>query len=75
MRLFLAFLILGAGALIQGWMLRRQELRGELWAMGALTAAALAAFTIYELRPELLRYPMVLMRQVFTPVGDWILGR
>lgn len=75
MRLFFAVLVLVASGALQGWMLRRRHQRGELWAMSALTAAALTAFALYELRAEWLQYPMFLMRQVFTPIGDWILGR
>lgn len=75
MRILLAVLILGGGAAVEGWILYRRRQTGELWAMLTLTAAALAAFVVYQLRPELLQYPMFLMRRVFTPIGDWIVGR
>lgn len=75
MRLLIAMLILGGAAVIHGRALSRRGERGELWAMVVLTGLALAAFVIYELHPELLRSIMVGMRRVFTPVGDWILGK
>ena len=75
MTLLAAAVILGSAAVIQGRILNRRGLRGELWAMWVLTVLALVCFVIYEMRPELLQYPMQVMRRVFTPVGDWILGR
>lgn len=75
MRLLVALLVLGASAVVQGRRLSRQGQRGELWAMAVLTALTASAFVVYEVRPELLQAPMTVMRRVFTPVGDWILGR
>lgn len=74
MRFLFALIILGGSAALQAPGLRRRGRTGELWAMVAMTALTLALFAVYEFRPELLRSPMVLLRQVFTPVGDWILG-
>lgn len=75
MRLLVALLFLGGSAALQGRILSRRGQRGELWAMAVLTAITAAAFVVYEVRPQLLQSLMTGMRHVFTPVGDWILGR
>ncbi|OUM99874.1 MAG: hypothetical protein BAA04_07250 [Firmicutes bacterium ZCTH02-B6] len=74
MRFLIALLILGANALIQWPTLSRRGQKGELWAMLVLTALTLGLFALCEFRPDALQYPMSLLQQVFTPVGDWILG-
>lgn len=75
MRLLIALLVLGGSAVVHGRLLARRGQQGELWAMAVLTVLTAAAFVVYEVRPELLQAPMTVMRRVFTPVGDWILGR
>ena len=73
-RVFLALIILGGSALLQAPVLLRRGLRGELWAMLALTALTLGLFAVYEFRPQVLEYPMVFLRMVFAPLGYWIVG-